>query len=296
MKPPAAFPDSSSTRPTARWRCMMKTAACFLVAGVAASGGAAEAAVVVSFHSGGYALTRYAHMSGYTSDTSSVPYSDTSYLSPPDGSNYNRSLPGALFYGGAATDGADGLTTYRVVEASGTWTVDRIYATSSSVDATVTQVVVWKQEDFLELTTGEVAFDSTTKVSLTLATGGSGRTATARLVIQRSGDYYISEVIGTASGTPLSSIANVDPTQLDWFQYDPANLAVIGTQATLPDLAGLTAVGIWAKGTGTGTAAPGVAFGGLTVEAVAVVPEPGAVVLTGLGLLGLVAIRRYSGA
>jgi len=273
---------------------MKKKAVYFLRIGVAAwiaAANAASAAVIVDFNSANYTSSNFASMSGWTSGIASVPYSDSDYLYP--AVNYDSSLPSAKFYGGAVTDGANGLTAYRVANGSGAWSVDNISVVSNSAGATVTQLVVWKQADFLALSSGYVAFASTTKVSLSLQAGTSRRSAAARLIIQQSGSYYVSEVIGTAVGTALSNISNVDPTQLDWFNYNPANLAEIGSSAMLPNLGGLTAVGIWAQGTVTASDTPAVSFGGLTINAAAV-PEPGVAALAGLGLTVLITMGRRS--
>lgn len=258
-----AYPSRSMQRLLRR---MLAISSILVLAGVQQ----ALAAVIVSFNSDEYTTSNFAHMAGYTSGIPSVPYSESTFRNPTI-ANYDDSLPSAKFYGGAITDGADGLTTYRVT-ASG-----RLVVASSSDGSTVTQIVVWKQEDFLAFSSGDVGFDSSTSISFTLRAGASGRTAAFRVLIEQYGMYYLSEVITTASGTSTVNHTISDPTVLEWFNYDPLNnMTAIGSSASLGDLYGLTAVGFWAQGTSTGTASPAVTVHSLTFNAI---PEPGTAAL-----------------
>lgn len=108
-------------------------------------------------------------------------------------------------------------------------------------------------------------------------------------MIRQSGSYFVSEVLGTVTGSGVTTISLDDPTTLSWSNYDPfTDVSVIGSSITLGSLDGLTGIGILANGTST-ISSPNIQLYSIVLNAV---PEPSTGLLLGLGSGWLLLRRR----
>lgn len=221
--------------------------------------------VIVNFNSPAYTASNWETFTGWIDGAPNMPFSDQKFLSPT--AHYNLALPSSKFYGGASASGAGGLGPCKIADSSKPSEPDYFSASAHDPAGKVRLFVLWKQEDFLALKTGEVTLNAKTPISFNFW-GGSGIVVSARLVVQLGSQYLISSELGISSGTRRFPVAISDPSSLEWFRYDPASsLDKIGPAEPKPKLSGVTAVGIYAEGSGDGGKAPFVKFGNIIIQA-----------------------------
>ena len=223
--------------------------------------------VIVNFDSPDYTASNWESFTGWINGTPTMPFSDHNFLSPT--AHYNTALPSSKFYGGVSATGAGGLSHCRIADSGKPSESDYFAAAANDPAGKVRLLVLWKQEDFLALKTGEVTLNAKTPISFNFW-GGGGIVVSTRLVVQLGSQYLISSELGISSGTRHFPVTISDPSSLPWYQYDPAGgLDKIGSAELKPKLSGVTAVGIYAEGSSDGVKTPFVKFGNIIIQAAA---------------------------
>ena len=221
--------------------------------------------VIVNFNSPIYTASNWQCFTGWVDGAPAMTFSDQNFLSPT--AHYNTALPSSKFYGGASATGTGGLGPCKIADGGKSSEPDYFSASAHDPTGKVRLLVLWKQEDFLALKTGEVTLNAKTPISFNFW-GGSGIVVSARLVVQLGSQYLISSELGISSGTRRFPVAISDPSSLQWYSYDPASsLDKIGSAELKPKLSGVTAVGIYAEGSSDGVKTPFVKFGNIIIQA-----------------------------
>jgi MYXO-CTERM domain-containing protein len=280
--------------------------------GMAASATAADAAVIVSWGSGGTAPSSSNTVStGWATNTinlsrgttsAGTAFSDSSSFNPPLGSIYYPTTPtdtrvgrNPVFYGGWE-NGGSGTAGGVVANARSATGGDLIrVAVQNETSATsadyVAVLMLWNKADFQNdlATAADVQLSPTdTLTAYVNSDTANGVSREARIVIREGSTYYIS----AATTVSTDSIATVTASQsTSWFTYNPTTSIgdLSALSAATPTFQNITAVGLWARAraTSSGTRTQTVNVYGFEATAV---PEPAA--LGAAALLAPLAMRR----
>lgn len=237
----------------------------------------------------------------------SIAFSDSTALSPAA----NWSGTSGVFFGGAqvtrlnsATMPVTGTFATTVNNAGGDRVRLGVNVDASNRIDSVQGLFFWKKSDFLN--GGDVAtigLDTTSAFSVNIVTGGvsGGDGARVRFVVQNGSQFYVSSVASQTVSNGGTATFNLTGAALMttevWDDYAPtSNLtwASGGTTISSTALNDIQAVGFYVIGTGIAAADRdfNFTFNDFSFTGTAI-PEPsGFATLAGLGMLGVVALRR----
>ena len=230
-----------------------------------------------------------------TGRSKSVSWNESTQLSP----TASYSGTSATFYGGYfdSHDGtvttAGSITATARITNSGT-TDQLYYRFQTPSDATKTTVNVgggisWLKSDFLSFSAGTPSFDSTSSLSMNIATiSGS---AAVRWAVKEGSQWYISNTSYTTNGA--KSLSGVSLTGETWLAFDPATVNMLqptGSYAaqTFSNITGVGYFG-WANLTGSAATTTDIVLTSFAVDAV---PEPATWALLVGSLTTVMILRR----
>lgn len=221
--------------------------------------------------------------------------------------NYNTGT-NRVFYGGAISTGtSNGINGWFMDDSTATTgftagdDVHNFRVSTASPGAVGYAVMLWKQADFLNNSTGDV---QVTDFSYRGRAAGSNLSADVRFVIVSNGVTLVSEAQSIIATTaPTVTLSNLGSQT--WFSYDPAtSISSIGAayDVTGFDFNNVSMAGILLRqeklsGAAANMSIVSQAFGVNGVAYVSSVPEPGAyAVMAGAAGLAWAACRRRSRA
>lgn len=248
-----------------------------------------EAVVLVDFNTAtDYATGNFNHMNGYSVGVPEIAYSETTGRNP-TGANYNATLNSAIFYGAAKSTTDSGLTAFRVSATE----VIQASSSGAGISDFMHVLIVWQKPNFLngQDEAGDISLFGGTMVA-TIDSTASGRASNMRYVIKTNGNYIISEVVQSVTGTQTRTPALQAVEGFAWYAYDPFNaMETIGGLVSPGTFSNVTAVGLWTESIVTSNTALSVTLSDFRVEAI---PEPslGLLLSGGMGLLWMLRGRR----
>lgn len=186
-----------------------------------------------------------------------LPYSDTLEVSPVIGTDYSGAS--ARFYGGGEVWRVDATdkVLWRYVQVREKGLKDDLYFSMTNSDINHDFLaLLWKQEDFLNLSLSTIVFNETSRLYANV-TGSDGAFPKIRFMVRNGDQLYISNAFQDGAGEfELSSSALRDAL---WAPYDPdtniqpvpGETGVQSTQlaytVTTPELDNLTAFGFFCE-------------------------------------------------
>lgn len=228
------------------------------------------------------------HTNGVGLASGAVTFSDTVARSP--GLPYPNGEASGLFYGGAISTNASGITVWRISNGASGANDSITFAGPLSAGEQSTALYLWKKDDFLA--SYDIRAANITSFSATLQHTGSGSlmTGSARWVVQVGGAYYVSAAFATTTASTQYTLS--DPSSVSWFSLNPSvSLSAIGAQWDSPDFSNVSGVGLWYQLSASGTVAT--AAGSISQFEVTAIPEPSSAALLLGGLAaGTVLVAR----
>jgi len=225
-----------------------------------------------------------------------IPFSESTRLSPNHAEYNELGLPSAEYYGGynlIRYDESNTVNFFGVSDYTNNASNDAIMAVSSQAywsGGEFAGVVVWMKGDFLNgadaVTNLTLDSDCTLEIDIWVDTS-----TTHRIVVKNGSQYYVSNTTGTAKG--LLTIS--DPTTETWATFNPANtdyrLNDVGSTFTTRTFDDVQALGFYVTaGPSTGQIEPESFIRNAEFEVV--VPEPTTLGLLAIGGVALLRRRR----
>jgi hypothetical protein len=271
----------------------------------ALSGGGAHAAVAVNW-GGDYvaANVNYARSQstvstdyyGGTGQYKQIAWSESTVLNPSSGYTAPSGMS-STFYGGMFTSASGtglGFQTF-TNNVQNNAAADRLgYRSQLNASTGLTGRngavgVVFLQSDFMNgLNTGSVTVDVNSSISMNIT--GLSSPFVGRYMMKNGVQWYVSNTTYNTTGSKaLSGLGLVNET---WATFDPStNLDFNNTTFSAVNWTGITGVGYYADFALAGTSIAATDFS-ISSFSANLVPEPGAALLGGLGLLALLRRRR----